>query len=59
MPRLTLTEDYPPYVNIQKVKYGFLDIEVKDNGNTLVGKFYPNDAKQKENADDDYFEIRK
>ena len=54
-----LTEDYPIYVDIQKVKYGFLDIEVKDDGNTLVGKFYANDAKREGHEYDDYFEIRK
>ena len=53
------TEDYPPSVNVQNVKYGFLDIEVRDNGNTLVGKFYPNDHKQVGLVYDDYFVIRK
>jgi hypothetical protein len=54
-------EDYPPYVNVQMLKYGFLDIEVRDNDNTLVGKFIPNDLNQKQVKElyEDYFVIQK
>jgi hypothetical protein len=33
---------YLPYTAIQKRSHGFLNFDVKDNGNTLVGTFYDN-----------------
>jgi hypothetical protein len=45
----------PYYMSLQKQDSGFLDIEVKDNGNILTGMFYSN-ANDKVN---DFFTIRK
>ncbi|MFB5600987.1 MAG: metallophosphoesterase [Nitrososphaeraceae archaeon] len=33
---------YLPYTAIQKREHGFLNFDVKDNGNTLIGTFYDN-----------------
>jgi hypothetical protein len=33
---------YLPYTVIQKRSHGFLNFDIKDNGNTLVGTFYDN-----------------